>query len=137
MDEVDGMSSGDRGGIQALIEHIKTTKIPIICVANDRSSPKLKSLANHCYDLRFSKPPKQAIAKRFLAICSNEGFSTDFNTLELICESLGNDLRQILGFLEMKSRKLGGKDMQYKNTKETSAFFLNSELAPIKKMKLL
>ena len=38
MDEVDGMSSGDRGGIAALIEIIKKTKIPIICIANDRQS---------------------------------------------------------------------------------------------------
>ena len=32
MDEVDGMSSGDRGGIQELIKVIKTTKTPIICI---------------------------------------------------------------------------------------------------------
>lgn len=36
MDEVDGMSAGDRGGISALIEIIRTTKIPIVCVCNDR-----------------------------------------------------------------------------------------------------
>ena len=118
MDEVDGMSSGDRGGIQALIEHIKSTKVPIICVANDRSSPKLKSLANHCYDIRFSRPSKQMIAKRIIQICFNEGMSTDQNTLELICENLGNDLRQILGYLEMKSRMKGGQSLQYKETKE-------------------
>ena len=55
MDEVDGMSSGDRGGVQQLISLIKKTRIPIICICNDRSSPKIKSLANHCLDLRFRK----------------------------------------------------------------------------------
>ena len=39
MDEVDGMSNGDRGGIQELIRVIKTTKTPIICICNDRDSP--------------------------------------------------------------------------------------------------
>jgi replication factor C subunit 1 len=36
MDEVDGMSAGDRGGIAAIINMIKTTKVPIICICNDR-----------------------------------------------------------------------------------------------------
>lgn len=36
MDEVDGMSSSDKGGIRSLIEIIKKTKIPIICICNDR-----------------------------------------------------------------------------------------------------
>lgn len=38
MDEVDGMSSGDRGGITAIINLIKTSKVPIICICNDRQS---------------------------------------------------------------------------------------------------
>ena len=36
MDEVDGMSSGDKGGNKVLIDAIKATKVPIICVCNDR-----------------------------------------------------------------------------------------------------
>jgi replication factor C subunit 1 len=55
MDEVDGMSAGDRGGSQELIQIIKKTSIPIICLCNDRSSPKIRSLANHCFDLRFKR----------------------------------------------------------------------------------
>ena len=38
MDEVDGMSAGDRGGISDLIDTIKRSKIPIICICNDRYS---------------------------------------------------------------------------------------------------
>nr|XP_042141348.1 replication factor C subunit 1 [Peromyscus maniculatus bairdii] len=45
MDEVDGMAgSEDRGGIQELIGLIKHTKIPIICMCNDRNHPKIRSL---------------------------------------------------------------------------------------------
>lgn len=55
MDEVDGMSAGDRGGMAELIQLIKKTKIPIICICNDRSSPKVRSLANYCLDLRFRR----------------------------------------------------------------------------------
>ena len=36
MDEVDGVGAGDRGGVAALIQIIKETKTPIICICNDR-----------------------------------------------------------------------------------------------------
>ncbi|KAG8369328.1 hypothetical protein BUALT_Bualt15G0139800 [Buddleja alternifolia] len=59
MDEVDGMSSGDRGGIADLIANIKISKIPIICICNDHNSQKLKSLVNHCLLLHYLKPTKE------------------------------------------------------------------------------
>ena len=55
MDEVDGMSAGDMGGIADLIASIKISKIPIICICNDRYSQKLKSLVNYCLLLEFKK----------------------------------------------------------------------------------
>lgn len=57
MDEVDGMSSGDQGGIAELIQLIKKTRVPIICVCNDRSHPKVRSLAGHCLDLHIKRYP--------------------------------------------------------------------------------
>jgi replication factor C subunit 1 len=54
MDEVDGMAGNeDRGGMQELINLIKSTKIPIICMCNDRNNQKVWSLANYCFDLRL------------------------------------------------------------------------------------
>lgn len=61
MDEVDGMSAGDRGGIADLIASIKISKIPIICICNDRYSQKLKSLVNYCLLLSYRKPTKQQV----------------------------------------------------------------------------
>ncbi len=57
MDEVDGMAGNeDRGGVAELIQLIKSSKIPVICMCNDRNHPKIRSLANHCFDLRFQRP---------------------------------------------------------------------------------
>ena len=53
MDEVDGVGAGDRGGMNALIQIIKATKTPVICICNDRMNKKLASLVNYCYDLKF------------------------------------------------------------------------------------
>lgn len=61
MDEVDGMSGGDRGGVADLILSIKSSHIPIICICNDKYSQKLKSLINYCLPLPFRKPTKQQV----------------------------------------------------------------------------
>lgn len=62
MDEVDGMAGNeDRGGMQELILLIKKTSIPVICMCNDRNHPKVRSLANYCFDLKFSKPRVEQI----------------------------------------------------------------------------
>ena len=87
MDEVDGMSGNeDRGGISAIIDIIKKTKTPIICIANDRQSPKLKSLVNHCYDLKFVSPDKRTIAIRMAEICKKENIQYELNALEYLSE---------------------------------------------------
>ena len=64
MDEVDGMGNGDRGGIAAIIDMIKKTKVPIICICNNRYSKKLKSLVRYCYGIKFHKPNKRIIARK-------------------------------------------------------------------------
>jgi replication factor C subunit 1 len=68
MDEVDGMSSGDRGGIAAIIAKIKTTTVPIICICNDRGSEKIRVLASHCLDVKFHKPHKGMVVRRLREI---------------------------------------------------------------------
>ena len=47
MDEVDGMSSGDRGGMQELVGYIQKSKIPIICICNDERT------ASALYEILF------------------------------------------------------------------------------------
>lgn len=64
MDEVDGMSSGDKGGIAELIGIIKNTKIPIICICNDRQNAKIRNLASNCLDIKFFRPPEEFLIKR-------------------------------------------------------------------------
>lgn len=73
MDEVDGMAGNeDRGGMAELIGLIKSSKIPVICMCNDRNSQKIRSLANHCFDLRFQRYENCKTKKVFLlhVVCS-------------------------------------------------------------------
>uniref|UniRef100_K3WVL0 Replication factor C subunit 1 n=1 Tax=Globisporangium ultimum (strain ATCC 200006 / CBS 805.95 / DAOM BR144) TaxID=431595 RepID=K3WVL0_GLOUD len=96
MDEVDGMSGGDRGGTAELILLIKKSKTPIICICNDRQSQKVRSLANHSYDLRMRRPTKQQIGKRLMEIGALEGLEIEKNAIEEAADRCGNDIRQLI-----------------------------------------
>ncbi|XP_024987690.1 replication factor C subunit 1 [Cynara cardunculus var. scolymus] len=103
MDEVDGMSAGDRGGVADLISSIKISKIPIICICNDRYSQKLKSLVNYCLLLSFRKPTKQQMAKRLLQIANGEGLQVNEVALEELAERVNGDMRMALNQLQYMS----------------------------------
>lgn len=103
MDEVDGMSAGDRGGIADLIASIKISKIPIICICNDRYSQKLKSLVNYCLLLSFRKPTKQQMAKRLMQVANAEGLQVNEIALEELAERVNGDMRMALNQLQYMS----------------------------------
>jgi replication factor C subunit 1 len=89
MDEVDGVGAGDRGGVAALIQIIKNSKTPIICICNDRQNQKLASLVNHCLDLKFMKPTNPMVLKRMEYICNSENLNMPKEQLLQIIESSG------------------------------------------------
>ena len=99
MDECDGMSAGDRGGIAELIQLIKKTKSPIICICNDRANPKVRSLANYCLDLKFRRPDARQIVPRIKMIAEREDITLDLNVIEELVASTQGDVRQILNAL--------------------------------------
>ncbi|KAI3982515.1 hypothetical protein MKX01_031254 [Papaver californicum] len=103
MDEVDGMSSGDRGGVADLIASIKISKIPIICICNDRYSQKLKSLLNYCLLLNYRKPTKQQMAKRLMQVATTEGVKVIEIALEELADRVNGDMRMALNQLQYMS----------------------------------
>eukprot|EP00746_Dinoflagellata_sp_MGD_P073209 gnl/MRDRNA2_/MRDRNA2_29725_c0_seq1.p1 gnl/MRDRNA2_/MRDRNA2_29725_c0~~gnl/MRDRNA2_/MRDRNA2_29725_c0_seq1.p1 ORF type:complete len:918 (-),score=219.65 gnl/MRDRNA2_/MRDRNA2_29725_c0_seq1:27-2780(-) len=100
MDEVDGMAGGDRGGNAALIKMIKKTRNPIICICNDSQSPKMRSLSYSCYDLKFVRPPKPALAQRVIKIAQEHGIPVEPNAAEMLAESCGSDIRMVINQLQ-------------------------------------
>ena len=96
MDEVDGCGGGDRGGISALIQVIKISKTPIICICNDRENRKLMSLLNHCFDIKFVRPTPQQILSRVKQIANAEGLTIDDKAIDLLVNQAGSDIRQVI-----------------------------------------
>ncbi|OSX60707.1 hypothetical protein POSPLADRAFT_1048084 [Postia placenta MAD-698-R-SB12] len=99
MDEVDGMSAGDRGGVGALAALIRKTKIPIICIANDRGAPKMKPLSNAAYNLTFRRPEATTIRSRILSIAFKEKMKIPANVIDQLVEGAQSDIRQVLNML--------------------------------------
>jgi len=74
MDEIDGMNSGDKGGINSLIKLIRPKKtkkqkkeqitmIPIICIGNYHIDKKIKEMMKICISYELKKPSDEQIMK--------------------------------------------------------------------------
>jgi len=106
MDEVDGMAGNeDRGGMQELIALIKDSSIPIICMCNDRNHPKIRSLVNYCYDLRFQRPRLEQIKGKIMSICFKEKVKISPAKVEEIIAATNNDIRQSINHIALLSAK--------------------------------
>ncbi|EIW81766.1 DNA replication factor C, large subunit [Coniophora puteana RWD-64-598 SS2] len=99
MDEVDGMSAGDRGGVGALNALIKKSRIPIICIANDRGAQKLKPLIATTFNLPFRKPDATAIRSRMMSIAYKEKMQIPPNVVDALVQGSQSDIRQVLNML--------------------------------------
>ncbi|KAJ2822474.1 DNA replication factor C complex subunit Rfc1, partial [Coemansia furcata] len=120
MDEVDGMSGGDRGGTTELIQMVKRTKVPIICICNDRQSTKVRALANYCTDMRFRRPTEQQMKARLNTIAFRENFKLEPNAITQLVQSTHNDIRQVINLLS--SYMLNKSSMSYMDSKEYTTF---------------
>lgn len=113
MDEVDGMSGGDRGGVGELTAIIRSSRVPVVCIANDKWCQKLKPLRAAVLELDFRKPDKGALAKRLAAVCAAEGLQAGEAALQALAEGANCDVRAVLGQLQLvrlKKRTLSYDD---------------------------
>ncbi|KAI7855495.1 replication factor RFC1 C terminal domain-containing protein [Circinella umbellata] len=99
MDEVDGMSGGDRGGAAELASLIKTTKVPIICICNDIRSQKVAPLKNVCFDARFKRTPANQIRSKMMSISYKEKLKIKPTAVDELVNATNNDIRQVINIL--------------------------------------
>jgi len=111
MDELDGMNSGDKGGINTLIKLIRpkktkkqkkedTTMIPIICIGNYHIDKKIKEMIKICETVELKTPTQSQIKNIITILMPN---------LE---EELGD---KMTGFIQGDLRKLKSTFDIYKN----------------------
>ncbi|KAL4943524.1 replication factor RFC1 C terminal domain-containing protein [Aspergillus oleicola] len=99
MDEVDGMSAGDRGGVGAMAAIAKKTQIPIILICNERRLPKMKPFDGTTFEIVFRRPTIEQIRARLLTICFREGMKIPAQVLDSLIEGTHADIRQVINML--------------------------------------
>lgn len=99
MDEVDGMSAGDRGGVGALAAVCKKSQVPMILICNDRKLPKMKPFDFVTFDLGFRRPTTEMIRSRIMTIGFREGIKLPAPVVDALIEGSGADIRQVVNML--------------------------------------
>lgn len=115
MDEVDGMSAGDRGGVGALAAVAKKTNIPMILICNERRLPKMKPFDFVCADFPFRRPTVDNIRGRIMTICYREGIKMPGSVIDALIEGSHADIRQIINMIS--TVKLDNKTLDFNNSK--------------------
>ena len=99
-DEVDGISMGDRGGLQELVKLIDRSKNPVICICNDRNDKRLDTLAKRSIDIKFVSPPNQEIFLKLEKISKIENIIINKDQLLNISQNCGGDIRHAINTLQ-------------------------------------
>jgi replication factor C subunit 1 len=118
MDEVDGMSAGDRGGVGALAKVCKTTDIPMILICNERKQPKMKPFDFVTLEIQFRRPTVEQVRSRIATICHREGLKLPMNAIDALIEGSNKDIRQIINMIS--AAKLDQTAMDYDSSKSMS-----------------
>lgn len=118
MDEVDGMSAGDRGGVAALAKFCKKTEVPLILICNERKLPKMKPFDHVAFDIRFNRPTVDQVRSRIMTICHREGLKLPVPVIDSLIEGSNKDIRQIINMIA--TAKLDQSSMDFEQGKAMS-----------------
>lgn len=64
-------------------------------MCNDRQHQKIRSLANHCFDLRFQRPRVEQIKAAMMSVCFKEKIPIKPEALTELINGCGQDVRQV------------------------------------------
>lgn len=100
-DELDGITgTQDRGGVKALTEIVKTTRCPIVLIANNAYDPRFTNLRRYCLLIQFKKPSAGEVVKLLKRICLREGIAAEEAALKFIAHRSGGDVRSAINDLQ-------------------------------------
>jgi replication factor C subunit 1 len=117
-------SSADYGFISGLVECIKETKIPIICICDNRYDQSLKPILNYCFDIKMTKPGYQDVYTLIYKIVTSEKIKIKESEIKDLYEQSNGDIRFILNTLQFGQRKCK-KNIESTNIFETTSKMLS------------
>lgn len=119
-------AGGDYGFISNLVECIKETKIPIICICNNRYDQAIKPILIYCLDLKMSKPSYQEVYRLLYNIVVAEKIKIKEQELKELYEQSNGDIRFIINTLQFGIRK-SKKNIQSSNIFDTTSNLLSMD----------
>ena len=135
-DEVDGIhGTNDRGGVKAIGEIIKTSKHPMILIANDFYSKKLTSIKTKCEVLKMQKSRWNSISALLRKISQSEGVEVTPAALKEIAVKSQGDVRSAINTLQAladKDKVLEASDVEDVITKDSRSDIFNAIRAVLK-----
>ena len=85
LDEIDGLSNGERGGLQELLTYLKSPEAqegrPLILISNTLDTRALQQIAKHCLTLQI-EGASQSILEEWLGRRIPAGMTTDLRSLQ-------------------------------------------------------
>ncbi len=100
IDEVDGLSASDRGGLPELIELIDTTSFPMIITANDVWDKKFNTLRKKCNLINLKELDYKDTTKILQKIAETENLEIDNKILVSISIRSKGDVRAAINDLQ-------------------------------------
>lgn len=136
MDEVDGIhGTNDRGGVRAIGEIIKTSKHPLILIANDFYSKRLQSIKPKCQVIKMGKIRGPTINKMLKTIAQKEGIEYDKEALKLLSKKANGDIRSAINTFQAiadTSHELTMEDVETITTKDDRSTIIDGVMATLK-----
>jgi len=124
--DIDG--SADYGFISAIVECIKETEIPIICICDDKFNQGLKPLLTHCFDVKLVKPKYAEIYSLVYKVVTSEKIKISKSSVDKLIEQANGDIRFILNSLQLGIKKTTCiKDIQSANIFDTTGRLFNMD----------
>lgn len=110
IDEVDGMSSSDRGAVSAITEVIKESKWPIILTANDLMNDRVQDLKKKCRFVELPSPECDDMYSILSNVCSSNNICYEESALRSLARQSAGDVRASMIDLFVASFSGGLKD---------------------------
>lgn len=122
MDEVDGVTGTDRGGIPELVKAIQQTKYPIIMTCNDVWQSKLSPVRAKSKIIEMKHLNIGNIVSILSRVAEKENLNKDSNYLKLIAIKSQGDMRAALNDLQAYSSTDSLINTEEKRNVETNIF---------------
>jgi len=118
IDEVDGMSGRDRGGVAELKNIISESRFPVVMTANDAYDSKIRPLRNISDQVKLDSVHTNSINAHLKQLLEEEGIDYDDRAVKMVARRAGGQMRSAINDLEQAA--LGRDKLEKEHVQQLS-----------------